>query len=432
MSIMETRCPMSKIRMEKLQAARMGSQALQMVSDIIERFGSRLTGSESCLKAAEVIAQELEPFCDRVERERFTVHPGAFLGWIRILVAIYPVALLFAWFSLPLCSLLLMMAGLLIMSLEFFLYREVIDPWYPKAEAVNVHGAIEPAGEVHQTVVFSGHHDSAHVFNFFTEKPHLYMLKVGLALGSFLALTIVSLAQTIHDLASKTFFRVGLPSLPFILLLIVLTAATPLVAKLWRFASKEGTPGAGDNLIASTMAIQVARYFDNNRKRGTPLRHTRVVLASFDAEEAGLRGAREFYRRHRTDGGMLEGKGWNFNVDCPYQAKDLFFLTSDINGSVKLSQEMATRCVTIAKSMGYEAFSQPIAFLTGGTDAAEAAKAGLEAVSLMAMPWDNKERASVYHTPADLPEAIDPKAVEQTLSIAIRFIEQVDAGVHLS
>ena len=78
--------------------------------------------------------------------------------------------------------------------------------------------------------------------------------------------------------------------------------------------------------------------------------------------------------------------------------------------------------------MGYEAFSQPIAFLTGGTDSAEASKAGCEAVSLMAMPWDNKDRNQVYHTPADLPDAIDPLAVEETLSIAIRFIGQVDSG----
>jgi hypothetical protein len=87
MSIMGSRYPMGKIRMEKLQAAKMASQALRMVGDIIGKFGSRLTGSESCLKAADVLARELEPFCDRVERERFTVRPKAFLGWIRILVA---------------------------------------------------------------------------------------------------------------------------------------------------------------------------------------------------------------------------------------------------------------------------------------------------------------------------------------------------------
>ncbi len=63
------------------------------------------------------------------------------------------------------------------MSLEFFLYREVIDRWYPKAEAMNIHGVLEPAGEVLQTVVFSGHHDSARVFNFFTDTPHLYLTR---------------------------------------------------------------------------------------------------------------------------------------------------------------------------------------------------------------------------------------------------------------
>ncbi len=126
----------------------------------------------------------------------------------------------------------------------------------------------------------------------------------------------------------------------------------PVVAKLWNFASDEGTPGAGDNLIASTMAIQVARYFFNNRQAGNPLGHTRLVLASFDAEEAGLRGARDFYRQHRVGEGVLEGTCWNFNVRLPYQSKDLFLPASDINGSVRLSKEMATTCVTIAKSMG--------------------------------------------------------------------------------
>ena len=148
------------------------------------------------------------------------------------------------------------------------------------------------------------------------------------------------------------------------------------------------------------------------------------MLVSFDGEEAGLRGSRAFFSKHASD---FAGQSvWNLNVDCPYDAKDLFFLTSDINGSVKLSQRMATECVNISHSMGYDTFSQPIAFLTGGTDAAEAAKVGVDAVTLMAMPWGNKGRNSVYHTPNDLPEAIDPLAVEETLSIAIKFIERLE------
>ncbi|HCJ93814.1 MAG TPA: hypothetical protein DHV69_00910 [Sphaerochaeta sp.] len=139
---------MAKVRMEKLQAARMGNHALEMVSDLIGRFGSRLTGTPGCTQTAEVLASELSTYCNRVEKEEFSLHPKAFLGWIRILVTLYPVALLCIWLSLPLFSLLLMGVGLLIMVYEFFLYREVIDRWYPKVTGMNVFGTVEPEQDV--------------------------------------------------------------------------------------------------------------------------------------------------------------------------------------------------------------------------------------------------------------------------------------------
>jgi aminopeptidase YwaD len=87
---------------------------------------------------------------------------------------------------------------------------------------------------------------------------------------------------------------------------------------------------------------------------------------------------------------------------------------------------MAERCAAIAHELGYPAITKPITFLTGGTDAAEGAKVGLRAVTLMAMPWDNAERAAVYHTPDDNVEAIEPAAVEAAMAIAIRFVQQLD------
>jgi hypothetical protein len=413
--------------MEKLQAARMAREALAMVSSLIGKYGSRLVGTPSCSQTAEDLATEFEDSCDKVERETFSLHPGAFLGWIRILVVLYPAALLLLWLSWPLPSLLLSLGGIAVMVWEFFLYREVVDRFYPQVKGVNVYGILDPRHEVRHTVVFSGHHDSAKVFNFFTWKPHLYVLRIGVGLGGFALLAITSLVYTTMEMVNGGLFGFDFPPVALFVLLLLLTGALPWVAKLWNFAGREGTPGAGDNLISSTMGVQLSRYFKRNSDMGNPLSHTRLVFASFDGEEAGLRGARHFFSTHRSNDQVLGGDVHHFNVDCPYDAKHLFFLTSDINGSVKLSQEMATKCVAIAKSMGYDAFSQPIAFLTGGTDAAEAAKCGFQAVTLMAMPWGNRERASVYHTPDDLPEAIDIQAVEETLSIAIRYIEQVDA-----
>jgi hypothetical protein len=418
---------MARIKMEKLQAARMAKEALEMVSDLIDRYGSRLVGSESCTKTAEELADSLAPFTNRVHRETFSLHPDAFLGWIRILVAVYPVALVFLLISFPLIASIVSIGSLVIMVYEFFLYREVIDRWYPEKTGLNVYGVLDPEEEVHDTVIFSGHHDSAKVFNFYLHKPHLYLLRIGIGLGAYVLLTLTSVFQTVYELVTGTLFHIALSAPLFLVVQVFLLIALPWVLQLWNFAGKEGTPGAGDNLVSSAMAVQLARYFNSGGRR---LQHTRVVYASFDGEEAGLRGARDFFTRHQHDTDVLGGTIHHFNVDCPYDPKHLFFLTSDINGSVKLSQEMATTCVGIAQSMGFSAFSQPIAFLTGGTDAAESAKLGYRAVSLMAMPWDNKERSSVYHTPQDLPEAVDIQALEETLSIAIKYIEQVDAHMN--
>lgn len=412
---------MAKAKMEKLQGSKLARQALERTARLINAYGARLTGTPSCTATAKELHDELKAYTDRAELESFKLHPGAFLGWIKLLVFFYPVAVLFLWIDLPLFGLLVAASGLGIMVMEFFLYKEIIDRLYPSATGVNVYGVIEPAGPVEHTIIFSGHHDSARVFNFFTNKPSLYILRIGSGLGFYIALFVIALTRVFWG----DLFSVSLPhNALFLVGTIILTLGLPFVGHLWFFASKEGTPGAGDNLISSSIAVELARYFSVSKSHGNPLRRTRLILASFDGEEAGLRGARAFFNRHRHE--FQNQSVWNFNVDCPYYAKDLFFLTSDINGSVKLSQKMATECVGIAHSMGYDAFSQPIAFLTGGTDAAEAAKVGVEAVTLMAMPWGNKERAAVYHTPDDVPSAIDPVAVEETLSIAIRFIEKVD------
>ncbi len=418
---------MAKGRMEKLQAGKMAKEAIRLTSLWIDKHGSRLVGSKSCRNAAEDIKEELSNHCDYVASDRFSLHPGAFLGWIRLMVILYPISLVLLWINLPLISFLLATLGIMAMCLEFLLYREVLDPFFPTVTGMNVHGVIEPEKEVRQTVIFSAHHDSARIFNFYAHNPHLYKLKIGGALGSFGVLFLLSVFQTFSAIGQGTLFSFGLPSGGPLFYMVLLTGMIPVVMKLWFFVSTEGTPGAGDNLVSCAMAVQLARYFAKNKDNGNSLAHTKVILASFDGEEVGLRGARAFYAKYKDE--LLKVPTWNFNVDCPYFAKDLFFLTSDINGSVKLSQEMATKCVSIARTMGFEAKSQPIAFLTGGTDAAEAAKVGIQAVSLLAMPWDANNPYAVYHTPKDLPEAIEVEAIEETISIAIRFIEQLDTGV---
>ena len=70
----------------------------------------------------------------------------AYLWWV------YLISLVFLWVNLPVLSLLSVLAGLLVMVFEFFLYREMTDRFYPIATGVNVHGVFEPEKEVRPNV----------------------------------------------------------------------------------------------------------------------------------------------------------------------------------------------------------------------------------------------------------------------------------------
>jgi hypothetical protein len=115
------------------------------------------------------------------------------------------------------------------------------------------------------------------------------------------------------------------------------------------------------------------------------------------------------------------------NFDAIYHADRLTFLERDINGTQMLSSRLARRCVQIARGMGYEAVSESIPRLAGGTDAAQASRSGLEATTLTSVAWDDHSKPSVYHTQDDVVSSIDVKAVEMAISVAIRLVELTDS-----
>ena len=65
--------------------------------------------------------------------------------------------------------------------------------------------------------------------------------------------------------------------------------------------------------------------------------------------------------------------------------------------------------------------------ITGGTDAGELAKFGVHATTMMAMPWDNTERAAVYHTPNDTCDAVEQQAVKAGLEVFFEVVKAMDS-----
>ena len=187
------------------------------------------------------------------------------------------------------------------------------------------------------------------------------------------------------------------------------------------FITDEVSPGAGDNLIAVSILIQLARYFN---KPDNALQNTELVFLITDAEESGLRGARAFVKEHYEK--LSSTPHYNYNMDSLFSVDHLTFLTSDINNTVKLSHELVEKAMQIADNLGYKTEKMKIPFGGGGTDAGEFARAGIPAASLIAMDTTFKSGTNPYHTRDDNTNNIDPKAVLACLQIARSFASEMD------
>ncbi len=165
-------------------ATTLAQRALHLTDRLIDTTGPRPSGSPASSQAADALQAEAEGFADRAWTEDFAVHPGAFLGWIRLLVMIYLAGVVLLWLDVFWLAALLATAGLVLLVGQFFFYYELLDPLFPKQTGRNVLAAVEPQGEVRGQLIVSGHHDSARIFNFLANRPALYPWRVtgGLAI----------------------------------------------------------------------------------------------------------------------------------------------------------------------------------------------------------------------------------------------------------
>ena len=396
--------------MKKQDIAALKNEVFELAGEIIKKYDSRLAGSKESIETADLLAERMKGFCTSTGTDDFKVYEGAFLGWIRILVASFLAGIIFLWLNQPLISLTLAFISILILIIQFILYLPLLDKLYPKRNARNAYGIIEPLHSVKQQIIISGHHDSAHIFNFFIHQPKWYNMRTTGSIALVISMMLLSIVLSIFP---DVF-------LLQIIIKIFVSLSFLIVGQMWFFASKKGTPGAGDNLVASAIALSVGRYFT---KQNT-LQNTRLIIASFDAEEEGLRGARAFAKQHESM--IKQYPTYLLNADCLYNENELFFLTSDLNNTVKLDRELAQDLVAIASEIGVKTYTQDLAFLTGGTDAAELAKKGVHATTIIGMPWTNSNRSAVYHTLNDTLDHVSPKVIENTLEIFINYIEKKD------
>ncbi len=396
-------------------------RVFDFTDEVVEGYPNRLAGTEACRNTANRIKQEFIKNCDpnSVQVEDFAVHPKSFLKYIPGLVVLYFIGaiLLYSRFQLP--ALLVYALAIFLFYAQFARYWQVFDPLFPKATGYNVYGSIEPVGEARQQVIVSAHHDAAYVFQLLAHLPKYYARLINLGILFLLLGFLVSLIGSVLIV-----FHILIPGWISVVLIAGGVFQLPLVF----FTTGEVSPAAGDDMIAVAVASETAHLFHQAKKAGkNPLRHTRLIIASFDAEEAGLRGARAFCKKHREK--MLNTKTYVFNIDTLYKLEDLSFLVKDLNATVKLSAAMSQDCVQITKSLGYRASISAMPFGAGSTDAAEFGKLGVEAVNMSGISFDISKFSEglVYHTSNDVTKYIEPELIEAALKIIRDYILKKDS-----
>jgi aminopeptidase YwaD len=394
-----------------------GSEIIAWTRRILEACGPRPAGSEACQKAAGLIAEDLKKHCDRTELQVFACHPLAFLGmsWLVAPLGIVAAALLF--FGYPYSAGLVAFVAAAVGTAEFAYYRELVDKLFPKKKCTNVVGVIEPKGPAQRQIVVSAHHDSAFEFRYLRFKL-LYVAVAGLTAFTVYAMPFVGGTVALLDVG----FDVA-PPVWMVRAMAVLAAVSNLLFLF--FVKWKAVPGAGDNLVSCGMLVHAAAAL-RSRLAADPdaLAGTRVILASCDAEEAGLRGSRAFVRDNRAL--LRDLPTVNLNLESFYQLKELSYLTSDINDTVKLSVPLGEAMAREAIADGLLLKPMRLHFGMGATDAAEFAKAGIPATCLLAIPTNPfAEGRQLYHTPHDVPENLEPAVIAAAARLILKMIDRV-------
>lgn len=388
--------------------------AVEEIKYICETIGPRPCGQVGETEAQEYLFGRLQPLADSAARETFEVHPEAFMGFVPVagtmMLGATATNLLAAFKkkAAAAVSVGLVAGALTTVIREFGLYHEFLDRFYPKKTSGNVVGVRKAAGETRRRIIISGHTDSA------PEWTYTYKL------GSHGVVTVVAYALTgvLYSTAASVLALV-LKNRGLVKKMALGQAVfVPAYGLLYKFTNnKRYVPGANDDLTGTLTALSVMKYLSENDIR---FEHTEVVTLLTGGEEAGLRGAKAFFKAHpeyKNDGVETVFVGFDTIRDAEY----MMLYNRDMTGFVKNDDRVCALVREAAADMG---LNVPVgAIPLGSTDAAAASQAGIPAAGFVAM---DPAPARYYHTRLDAADNLMPDTIRTGIELALRTVFRFD------
>lgn len=390
------------------------------ITHICKNFEKRAPGSEGEKQACEYMAEVLKKDCgcERVDVESFQENPGSFFGWIYFTITFVLLAIVL-FFFFPLASVLLILAGLFIVFMQFGLYKKLIDRCFPEKTGHNVTAVKKCTGEVKRRIFFNGHPDAA------WEWPVNYALGgVGFeahalicAAGAvyYMVLSIVYMAQNgigfgIAD-TSDTLIKMALWGLIFV----------PFLLGLYKMWNKNRiVDGANDNLSGCYMGIAILKALKDH---DITLENTEVGVILSGSEEAGLRGSKAWCEAHR--GEFDDVPTFIYSYDTIHDPKFLMANYRDLNGTVKADKDVSDLFMEAAAEMNIPCKKGWVPPLGGATDSAAFAQAGFRATGITGL---NHKLEDYYHTRRDTYDNMNAEGLAGCYAASVKVLEMFDKG----
>ena len=395
--------------------ASLTENAVNEITHICTAIGPRPCGEAGETEAQQYLLGRLAPYADTVSRDTFETHPEAFMAFVPVagslMLGATATNLLSAFWkkNAAIGSIGLVGGALTAVIKEFALYHEFLDPLFPKKTSGNVYAVRKAAGVTKRRIIVSGHTDSAPEWTYtYKLGSHGVVTVAAYALAGLAYSTVTSVLSLV--LKNRALVKkLALGQAVFV----------PAYGLLYKFTdNKRYVPGANDDLTGTMTAFSVLKYLAENDIR---FEHTEVVALLTGGEEAGLRGAKAFFKAHPEygkDGVETVFVGFDTIRDAEY----MMLYEKDMTGFVKNDARVCRMVQACAADMGLDV---PIgAIPLGSTDAAAASQAGIPAAGFVAM---DPAPARYYHTRLDAADNLVPGAIEKGIELAIRTVMKFDA-----
>ena len=389
------------------------------ITHVCNTFKRRAPGTQSERDAQDYFAKELGQWSDKVIVEDFTLRPAAFMGFI-------PIAAIFGIISSvlfycnrfgPSNKLTIVAAVLLILAaamffLEFLFYRRFVDFLFPKAVSKNVYAVKKPVGEVKRRIIFGGHADAAWEWTYFLhgQMKALIPAMFGSIGGMFLAL----IATIVYLAAGTPVIKGG-----WLVVAVLMLVLIPFYISIMFFVNwKVIVDGANDNLTACYASMAILKEMTENDFR---FENTEVCCLITGSEEAGLRGAKAFCKKHAEELKKADTIFVPFEVlrECEH----LTVYNRDLNGTVKSDKALVDLLLSAGSKLGIPLKCAAIPL--GATDAAAFSQAGLRAAGICG---SKDTPQTYYHTRHDTCDNINPECIKMAIRIGLETACMFDAG----